>query len=105
MMFDVKWSFLPQLIYFILTLMRGELRLTKFDIFIYFGIPVILIASAFISLIIPAPLIPSNLPGWEWLSFFLGYMGAVCLGCGILLAVLRFVLNKIKLRIKAKVIG
>ncbi|MEN7430289.1 hypothetical protein VA599_05985 [Chromobacterium sp. TRC.1.1.SA] len=104
-MFNIKWSFLPQLVYFLLTIMRGELKLTKFDIFVYFGVPIILFVSAFISLIIPAPLIPSSLPGWEWLSFFLVYMGAVCLGCGIILAILRFVLNKIKLRNSTKEAG
>ena len=95
MAFDIKWIFLPQLIYFIFMVAFCQQRQTKMDIFVYLGLPVALLASALLVYVIASIAGDWDMAG-VYIPFSLALMGGICLVSGVVFISLNWGLRKMR---------
>ncbi|SUX30512.1 hypothetical protein [Chromobacterium vaccinii] len=92
MAFDIKFIFLPQLIYFLFTLMRRKQKLSRMDLCVYLGLPMALIVSAILAYSIAGN---GDMAG-VYIPFGLALMAGICLVSGVAFILLNWALRKIR---------
>nr|WP_199067028.1 hypothetical protein [Chromobacterium sp. ASV5] len=99
MAFNIYWSFLPQLVYFFLTLVLDKPALSRMSRHVYFGLPAFFLVSALSACLYASLFSDEDLSGM-YLALSLAMIGGICLANGTVLACLSRALRKTRAKEK-----